>query len=131
MQSFVVIHVNNYISITTHNAFFHSSTLPATYKIQCSCVSVYAPVLCNVIVNAGSISWFSRKLEERGLISFQTRVDVETMGGYSPSEKCDHLLNAVNFSDPEALDTFLEVLRDKPALHPFAELLARFHRKSV
>ena len=89
------------------------------------CIS-HSYILCNAISNAGSISWFSRELNKRGLISSQVRNDVDT-ASFSPTEKCGLLLSAVDFLNPEAFNTLLEILRANPALSPFADELEWFH----
>ena len=88
-------------------------------------------ILCNAISNAGSISWFSQKLNERGLISSQVRNDVDAATSFSPTEKCSLLLSAVDFSNPEVFHTLLEILRGNPALCPYADVLEWSHGKSI
>ena len=94
------------------------------------CTSLPFPSIpYNAISNASSLSRFSWELEQKGLISSQVRSNVETTAGYSFTEKFTRLLGKIEFCNPNAFDTLLEVLHSNPALSPFADVLAEFHGK--
>ena len=50
---------------------------------------------------------------------------------FSPTEKCGLLLSRVDFFNPEAFHSLLEILRSNPALSPFADMLEWSHGKSI
>ena len=84
------------------------------------------------LANATDVSWFSQKLEEKGLISSQAKNAV-TYAGYSNGEKVEFLLNHVKAqvnTNPIAFSILCEILLTHPSLQPHAAMLSDSYRKS-
>ena len=101
-----------------------SITLQGTNRnAECAALS---NTICKALANATDVSWFSQKLEEKGLINSQARNAV-THDGCSNEEKVGFLLNHVKaqvLSNPIAFSVFCEILLTKPSLQPHAEMLS-------
>ena len=101
-----------------------------------NCNAECAAISTNIhkaLANATDVSWFSQKLEEKGLISSQARNDV-THAGYSNGEKVEFLLNHVKaqvFTNPIAFSVFCEILLTHPSLQPHVEMLSDSYRKLI
>ena len=88
--------------------------------------------ICKALANATDVSWFSQKLEEKGLISSQAKNAV-TYAGYSNGEKVEFLLNHVKVqvnTNPIAFSILCEILLTHHSLQPHAEMLSDSYRKS-
>ena len=95
---------------------------------ECAAISTN---ICKALANTTDISWFSQKLEEKGLISSQARNAV-THAGWSNGEKVEFLLDCVKtqvFANPIAFTVFSEILLTKPSLQPHAEMQSDSYRK--
>ena len=97
---------------------------------ECAAISTS---ISNALANATDVSWFSQKLEEKGLISSQARNAV-TYAGYSNGEKVEFLLNHVKaqvLTNPIAFSILCEILLTHHSLQPHAEMLSDSYRKSM
>ena len=95
---------------------------------ECAAISTN---ICRALASATDVSWFSQKLEEKGLISSQARIAV-TYAACSNGEKVEFLLNHVKaqvLTNPIAFSVFCEILLTKPSLQPHAEMLSDSYRK--
>ena len=96
---------------------------------ECAAISTN---IHKALANATDVTWFSQKLEEKGLISSQAKNAV-TYAGYSNGEKVEFLLNHVKaqvLTNPIAFSILCEILLTHPSLQPHAEMLSDSYRKS-
>ena len=96
---------------------------------ECAAISTN---ISKALANATDVSWFSQKLEEKGLINSQAKNAV-THAGYSNGEKVELLLNHVKAqvnTNPIAFSILCEILLTHPSLQPHAEMLSDSYRKS-
>ena len=98
------------------------------HNAECAAIS---SDVCKALATATDISWFSQKLEAKGLISSQARNAV-TYAGWSNGEKVEFLLNHVKaqvLANPIAFSILCEILLTHPSLQPHAEMLSDSYRK--
>ena len=96
---------------------------------ECAAISTN---IHKALANATDVTWFSQKLEEKGLISSQAKNAV-THAGYSNGEKVEFLLYHVKaqvLTNPIAFSILCEILLTHHSLQPHAEMLSDSYRKS-
>lgn len=84
--------------------------------------------LCEAIANIANTIWFAQKLVENGFITPQASSDIVRTPGYSDTEKCFRLLDAVGTqlkANAALFHTLVDILKSEAALMWVADFITR------